>query len=216
MADTQGEQKTHEAENGEAAASNPTSDEDRLLQAARDKDISEVTRLSSQWNIKIDYFDKNGMTALMHAAYKGDNESLDVLITHGADVNRKSSDHGYTPLMFATLAGSTECVQLLLDAGADPSIENKIGKTATQLGAFVGRHDCVSLINNYIARHDIEYYTKPQGLEKEPKLASFLAEPLQRFIIITNLHPVFAQLDIAVTLAWRNISPTVNSLNNHP
>ena len=34
------------------------------------------------------------MTALMHAAYKGDAESVDILITHGADVNRKSTEHG--------------------------------------------------------------------------------------------------------------------------
>ena len=43
------------------------------------------------------------MTALMHAAYKGDNDSLDVLITHGADVNRKSSDHGVMCLKFHLL-----------------------------------------------------------------------------------------------------------------
>ena len=34
------------------------------------------------------------MTPLMHAAYKGDAESVDILITHGADVNKKSSQHG--------------------------------------------------------------------------------------------------------------------------
>ena len=36
---------------------------------------------------------QNGMTALMHAAYKGDVESVEILITHGADVNKKSSEH---------------------------------------------------------------------------------------------------------------------------
>ena len=34
------------------------------------------------------------MTPLMHAAYKGDAESVDILITHGADVNKNSSQHG--------------------------------------------------------------------------------------------------------------------------
>jgi len=58
------------------------------------------------------------------------------------------------------------------------------------LSSLTGRHDCVSLINNYIGKEDIEYYTKPQGLETEAKLSPILAEPLQNYIIITNLHPV--------------------------
>ena len=33
------------------------------------------------------------MTPLMHAAYKGDAESVEVLLTHGAEVNRKSTEH---------------------------------------------------------------------------------------------------------------------------
>jgi len=36
----------------------------------------------------------------------------------------------------------------------------------------------------------VDYYTKRQGLEKEPKLPSKLAGPLHKVIMSTNLNPV--------------------------
>ncbi|PIO32606.1 hypothetical protein AB205_0087510 [Aquarana catesbeiana] len=53
-----------------------------------------------------------------------------------------------------------------------------------------GQHDCVTVINNFFPREKLDYYTKPQGLSKEPKLPVKLAGPLHKIITTTNLHPV--------------------------
>lgn len=53
-----------------------------------------------------------------------------------------------------------------------------------------GQHDSVTMINNFFSRTRLEYYTRPQGLEKEPILPPKLAEPLHKIIMTTNLNLV--------------------------
>ncbi|XP_020616117.1 ankyrin repeat and MYND domain-containing protein 2-like [Orbicella faveolata] len=92
--------------------------------------------------------------------------------------------------MFACLSGSVDTTRVLLEAGAKVNAENNLGRTAAQLGAFVGQSDCVSLINNFLAVEDLEYYTKPQGLEKEPKLSTALVPMLHKYAVSQKLSPV--------------------------
>lgn len=53
-----------------------------------------------------------------------------------------------------------------------------------------GQHNCVTVIRNFFSRAGLEYYTRPQGLEREPKLPPKLAGPLHKIIMTTNLNPV--------------------------
>jgi hypothetical protein len=92
--------------------------------------------------------------------------------------------------MFAGLGGHLRVVNLLLENGSSTTAINSVGRTASQMSAFVGQHKVVTLINNFISREEIEYYTKPQGLEKIAKLPSNLAEPFYQFIRQINIHPV--------------------------
>ncbi|MBN3298051.1 ANKY2 protein, partial [Amia calva] len=131
-----------------------------------------------------------GMTPLMHAAYKGKADMCKLLLQHGADVNCNQHEHGYTALMFAGLSGKTDITWMMLEAGAETDVVNSVGRTAAQMAAFVGQHDCVTVINNFFSRERLEYYTKPQGLEKEAKLPAKLAGPLHKIIMTTNLNPV--------------------------
>lgn len=59
-----------------------------------------------------------------------------------------------------------------------------------------GQHDCVTVINNFFSRARLDYYTKAQGLEKEPKLPTKLAGPLHKVIMSTNLNPVKVEFDV--------------------
>lgn len=102
---------------------------------------------------------------------------------------------------------------MMLDAGAETDLVNSVGRTAAQMAAFVGepstpvssnvrcvdlklfnlhsgQHDCVTVINNFFSRARLEYYTRPQGPETEPKLPPRLAGPLHKIIMTTNLNPV--------------------------
>jgi hypothetical protein len=78
----------------------------------------------------------------------------------GADVNETKHSHKYTTLHFAALSGKLDVVNLLLDHGANSEMINSIGKTASQIGAFVGNHEVVSLINNYIPQMVLDKYFK--------------------------------------------------------
>jgi hypothetical protein len=57
----------------------------------------------------------------------------------GADVNSGKHEYGYTALHFAALSGNAELCHLLLMAGAKSQTTNSVGRTASQMAAFVGK-----------------------------------------------------------------------------
>jgi ankyrin repeat protein len=122
-----------------------------------------LLNLLSVAGTRVDATDESGMTALMHAAYKGNVHACQLLLAHGADVNCNLHEHFYSPLMFGTMSGSVLIVNLLLESGANVSATNRNGRSAAQLGAFVGNHACVTAIKNFLPVKDLEYYTKPHG-----------------------------------------------------
>ncbi|BFZ22739.1 hypothetical protein BsWGS_25778 [Bradybaena similaris] len=140
--------------------------------------------------VKVDCLDPKGMTPLQYAAFKGNKELCEFFLANGADVNSNYHENSYSALMFAALSGNKEVTRLMLEAGANVHHMNSVNRTASQMAAFVGQHQCVSVINNFFPREEINYYTKPQGLEKEAKLPEAVAPSLCTLINFTNLHPV--------------------------
>lgn len=167
-----------------------TQEEKELLEVIGKGTVREAGTLLSSKNVHVNCLDENGMTPLMHAAYKGKLEMCKLLLRHGADVSCHQHVHGYTALMFAALSGNKDITWVMLEAGAETDVVNSVGRTASQMAAFVGQYDCVAIINNFFPRERLDYYTKPQGLDKEPKLPPKLAGPLHKIITTTNLHPV--------------------------
>lgn len=167
-----------------------SSSEKELFEVITAGNVQEASRLLGCKDVRVNCLDEYGMTPLMHAAYKGKADMCKLLLQHGADVNCNQHEHGYTALMFAGLSGKTDITWMMLDAGAETDVVNSVGRTAAQMAAFVGQHDCVTVINNFFSRARLDYYTKPQGLEKEPKLPPKLAGPLHKVIMSTNLNPV--------------------------
>ncbi|XP_004626491.1 ankyrin repeat and MYND domain-containing protein 2 isoform X2 [Octodon degus] len=165
-------------------------EEKELLEVIGKGTVQEAGTLLSSKNVRVNCLDENGMTPLMHAAYKGKLDMCRLLLRHGADVNCHQHEHGYTALMFAALSGNKDITWAMLEAGAETDVVNSVGRTAAQMAAFVGQHDCVTIINNFFPRERLDYYTKPQGLDKDPKLPPKLAGPLHKIITTTNLHPV--------------------------
>ncbi|XP_033830768.1 ankyrin repeat and MYND domain-containing protein 2-like [Periophthalmus magnuspinnatus] len=164
--------------------------ERKMLQVITAGDVQEVAQLLASNEVRINCLDENGMTPLMHAAYKGKADMCRLLLQHGADVNCNQHEYGYTALMFAGLSGKTDITSMMLDAGAEIDLVNSVGRTAAQMAAFVGQHDCVTVINNFFSRARLEYYTRPQGVDTEPMLPPRLAGPLHKIIMTTNLNPV--------------------------
>lgn len=136
------------------------------------------------------------MTPLQHAAYKGNKEAVQLFLDRGADVNSSKHEFCYTALHFAGLSGSSEVCLLLLQSGANINAVNSVGRTASQMAAFVANTKVVSTINNFISKTDIEYYTKPQGLQTEPALQPALLDSFHKFIIYPNIHPIRIALNL--------------------
>lgn len=105
-------------------------------------------------------------------------------------------EHGYTALHFAGLSGNSDVCHLLLLAGAKIHTVNTVGRTASQMAAFVGNHNCVATINNFVPKSDIDYYTIPQGLHTEPELPLFIADSFHKFIMQININPIRISLNL--------------------
>lgn len=111
-------------------------------------------------------------------------------------MNLGNHEYNYTALHFGALSGCSEVCKLLLDAGAKPTATNSVGRSASQMAAFVGNHHTVATINNFVPRSEIAYYSVPQGQQTEPFLPPILVDPLHKFFLGVNIHPVRLALNL--------------------
>uniref|UniRef100_A0A9J7YHA0 M-phase phosphoprotein 8 n=1 Tax=Cyprinus carpio carpio TaxID=630221 RepID=A0A9J7YHA0_CYPCA len=98
-----------------------------LLAAAGGQD--DVLRLLIKKGVKVNARQKNGTTALMHAAEKNFLTTVAILLEAGASVNAQTRA-GETALMKACKRGNADVVRLLLEYGADCNILSKHKNTA--------------------------------------------------------------------------------------
>jgi len=134
--------------------------------------------------------DEHGMSPLEHAAYKGNKEMALVLLDCGARVDGGTHNNGYTALHFAALSGNSSLCQVLLQHGSNASALNSVGRTAAQMAAFVGNHQCASAISTFIDRLDVEYFSQRRGLESTWQLKPILVSPVHGLLTQVNFHPV--------------------------
>lgn len=169
-----------------------TESEHALIKAISDGSFERVVDLlsSSSNSIDLNCTDEHGMSPLQHACYKGNVEIARYLLERGADVNQNDHEHRYTALMFAALGGYTPVITLLLEHGAHVHTVNSVGRNAAQMAAFVGQHQSVAVINNYLPRDWVEYYSKITGLETEPRLPARFIQPVHALVRTVNIHPV--------------------------
>lgn len=164
--------------------------EKQIFKAIDEGRVGDVKQLLNEKSIRIEAVDDHGMTTLMHAAYKGQRDICGILLKRGANVNSNFHEHNYTTLMFAALSGSCETVQIILEAGANTDRTNNVNRTASQMAAFIGQHQVVYLINNWVSIDDLKFYTQPRGLEKEPKLPAHLLNCFHQLMLSNNLSPI--------------------------
>src|SRR6185312_2516305 len=85
-------------------------------------------------------------TPLMTAARTGKTDAVKMLLTHGADVNAKDTDHLQTALMWAAAEGNASTVEMLHEFGADLHAVSKGGFTALLFATREGKKDVVSTL----------------------------------------------------------------------
>ncbi|VDN32612.1 unnamed protein product [Gongylonema pulchrum] len=163
-----------------------------IFELIRQKKSNEVIRMLKNKQIPFDCTDKNGMTLLDQACWAGDGKLAKFLLSNGADPNSNKHESGYRSLMFAAIAGHQEICRLLLDHGAYAHSTNSIGKTAAEMAAFVGQHECVSIINNYITLSEIERLLHPKGENSDEIYPKKFSLALHGLIKTHVFHPIWA------------------------
>ncbi|KAE8358625.1 ankyrin repeat-containing domain protein [Aspergillus caelatus] len=87
------------------------------------RDKAAVVSLLIEYGVSPERRDNDGMTPLAYAAYYRHDKVIEVLLSHGANVN--ALVHGFTALSFAIDEGKVPAVKLLLENGADLTMTNE-------------------------------------------------------------------------------------------
>ena len=118
---------------------------DSPLMRATCVECVEIVKLLINAGAIIDLRDRNGYTALIHAAIGEEGETNEMnmnryiqiaklLIDAGADINIQDN-RGLTALMHACINERAKMVSFLIDEGADISLENRGGQTAFDMAS---------------------------------------------------------------------------------
>lgn len=94
---------------------------------------------------EVDVFDSWGRTPLMWAAWRGDCQSVSILLGYGADPHATSFD-GNSVLIYATYGGSLECMKLILDTGADINHVSRSLLTPAMGGSQLGDNAAIAKV----------------------------------------------------------------------
>ena len=116
-----------------------------LWSAAKANDVSQLAQLLAA-GAEIDERDARGYSALMLAAYSGNDAAFEYLLAHGADPNSVDAG-GNSVLMGAAFKGHTRMVKQLLDAGADARHRNHAGLDARAFAENFGRSEVLGLLH---------------------------------------------------------------------
>ena len=135
----------------------PSSD---LIQAVRDGRLA-ATKALLDGGADPNARQKDGATALHHAAHRNDLDAAAVLIESGADVNT-ANQLGATPLWLAAVNGSAEMVGQLLEAGASPNVSLKMGETPLMAASRSGAPRVVEQLLEHRAEVDAAEHERGQ------------------------------------------------------
>ncbi len=117
-----------------------------LFAASSQGKITQVETLLAQ-GVDVDARTGNGRTALMGAAYFGNERITRLLLGFGADVNA-ADNRGITPLMDAVSGGWVEISRLLLTAGANINATDNNGQSVLDKAQRKGVTDILTLLLN--------------------------------------------------------------------
>ncbi len=131
--------------------------------------------------------EEGGTPAIVFAASLGEPRLVELLIKHGADVNRKGNGNATALAAAAYVASSPSVIAALLRAGAKINDRNDIGQTALMSAAKGGHLATMKLI----VAHGADPKTKDDGGRTALHWASTNGDfpEVARFLIELGLDP---------------------------
>ncbi len=123
-----------------------------LHEAAEKGDLEQVQRhLNAGSNI--DALDRDKMSPLHYASFRGQMEIAELLIDKGANVNIKGQEGGVTPLHLAATKGNKEMVKLLISRGADVELTDKYGRKPLHYAKSFNQYAVMEILLQYEANN---------------------------------------------------------------
>uniref|UniRef100_A0AAF5DBB4 MYND-type domain-containing protein n=1 Tax=Strongyloides stercoralis TaxID=6248 RepID=A0AAF5DBB4_STRER len=161
-----------------------------LFELIQKGDNVEVKKLITDKIVSINCLDENGLSPIDQAAFKGNEELVKWLLDNKANPHNKANKDGYTSLMFAALSGNSNICELLLEAGVNSEALNVLGKSASEIAAFTGQHECVSTINSYITYDCVDKILHPNGDKSSEIYPQALVKFIHELVKGNEIHPV--------------------------
>ena len=166
-------------------------DQERLFNATKKGDVTEVRRLLSRSRMLLDVNNTSEpwsefykVTPLHVAARRGHKVVVKLLLDGGGDPNRADWD-GFTPLHNAANGGHNEVVKLLLERGADGNKQTKFGRTRTPLH-WAAKHGYKEIVQTLLDKG-----AKPNKTDNDGKTPISLAHQ-QGHMDIVKILKIFA------------------------
>lgn len=125
----------------------------QLRQSIRDGNLEMIWFVIEENPNLVSRSDPRGNTPLHFAVLDGQQNAVELLLTHKAEIDAKDHD-GATPLHIAALEGHSGIVSVLLEHEADVNARNNLGATPLHMAAFGGHEDIAELLLAHHAEID--------------------------------------------------------------
>lgn len=139
--------ETPEEAKEKLAKLNVKSTPDALLASTKSEKSEKVAELLVIAGVDPNARQANGMTALMSAAFNGQEDVAKALLAKGADVKLEAA--GFNALSLAVEHGNKSMAKLLLEAGADPKVRPGAGLSALEKAEQRGDKDMIELLKSH-------------------------------------------------------------------
>ncbi len=157
-----------------------------LFRAARDGDkagILDALKLGAHLSAR----DPLGQTPLHSVSYRGNADTVMLLVQQGAALNARDK-RGGTPLHWAVINGRVENVKLLLERGADPDVQDMVGMTPMHWAVTAMK------INDYTKAYNVrlllDHKANPDVRDARGKTALDYAEQKHNLLVAEMLGEV--------------------------
>uniref|UniRef100_A0A0B7ASB2 Uncharacterized protein n=1 Tax=Arion vulgaris TaxID=1028688 RepID=A0A0B7ASB2_9EUPU len=175
---------------------------DDLHSAIRRGNLEKVKEILDSGDVNTDAQDEKDFSALVAAGLHDKFEIMDLLLEHGADVNRKDAS-GKTPLMHAVSRDLLETVKWLCAHGAETLTLDKSGMAAIHYAVDGGYVKVVEWMLDNTDKYgfDIEQIEKTGGMT-----------PLNR---CANMTPDSKAYELAASLQLRGANMSTKAYNHY-
>ncbi|XP_028260082.1 ankyrin repeat domain-containing protein 24 [Parambassis ranga] len=129
--------------------------DERLLQAVEQNEPDKVSALIVKKGLCPTKLDAEGKSAFHLCASRGRLDCLEVIISHGADINVPDGA-GFSALHLAAKNGQSECLKRLLQERLAVDCTDSIGRTSLHHAAVSGCLSCTEILWDFKANLDIQ------------------------------------------------------------